>query len=75
MKGLPGMRYAGFFWKSNGKLWKVLNWRCGLASSYFCFEKVIAVNFFFFFLVFFFLFVGPHPRHTEVPRLGTELEL
>ena len=28
---------------------------------------------FFFFLIFFFL--GPHPRHIEVPRLGGELEL
>ena len=24
---------------------------------------------------FFFVFLGPHPRHTEFPRLGVELEL
>ena len=29
-------------------------------------------NTFFFFLAF---FLGPHMRHMEVPRLGTELEL
>ena len=29
--------------------------------------------FFFFFLLF--CFLGPHPRHTEVPRLGVESEL
>ena len=27
------------------------------------------------FLDFFFFFLGPHPRHMEVPRLGAELEL
>ena len=27
------------------------------------------------FLFFFFCFLGPHLRHTEVPRLGVELEL
>ena len=26
-------------------------------------------------LFFFFVFLGPHPWHTEVPRLGVELEL
>ena len=30
---------------------------------------------FFFFFFFFFCFLGPHPRHTEVPRLGVESEL
>ena len=29
----------------------------------------------FFFLVFLFAFLGLHLRHTEVPRLGIELEL
>ena len=29
----------------------------------------------FFFLSFFFIFLGPHPQHMEVPRLGIELEL
>ena len=24
---------------------------------------------------FFFVFLGPHPQHTEVPRLGVESEL
>ena len=28
-----------------------------------------------FFFFFFFVFLGPHPRHMEVPRLGVELEL
>ena len=27
------------------------------------------------FVCLFFVFLGPHPRHTEVPRLGIELEL
>ena len=27
------------------------------------------------FLFFFFVFLGPHPRHMEDPRLGIELEL
>ena len=31
------------------------------------------LSFLFFFL--FFCFLGPHPRHMEVPRLGVELEL
>ena len=31
--------------------------------------------FFFPFLIFFFFFLGPHPWHMEVPRLGAELEL
>ena len=26
-------------------------------------------------LGFFFCFLGPHPRHMEIPRLGVELEL
>ena len=26
-------------------------------------------------LFFFFVFLGPHPRHMEVPRLGAELKL
>ena len=26
-------------------------------------------------LVYFFAFIGPHPRHMEVPRLGVESEL
>ena len=30
---------------------------------------------FFFFFFFFFFFLGPHMGHTEVPRLGLELEL
>ena len=25
--------------------------------------------------LFFFFFLGPHPQHTEVPRLGVESEL
>ena len=29
----------------------------------------------FFFFVFFFVFLGPHLRHMEVPRLGIELEM
>ena len=34
-------------------------------------------NFFFFlhFFFFFLLFLGPHSRHMEVPRLGVESEL
>ena len=36
--------------------------------SFFCFFS----SFFFFF--FFLVFLGPHPWHTEVPRLGTESE-
>ena len=31
--------------------------------------------FFFLFLFLSFVFLGPHPWHTEVPRLGVELEL
>ena len=31
--------------------------------------------FFFFFFFFFLLFLGPHPRHMEVPRLGIESKL
>ena len=31
--------------------------------------------FFLFFFFFFFCFLGPHPQHTEVPRLGVPLEL
>ena len=27
------------------------------------------------FFFFFFVFIGPHPRHIEVSRLGVELEL
>ena len=34
----------------------------------------LSLFFFFFFLVFL-LFIGPLPRHMEVPRLGVELEL
>ena len=26
-------------------------------------------------ILFFFFFLGPHPRHMEVPRLGVQLEL
>ena len=33
------------------------------------------VNQYFFFLSFFFVFLGPHPWHTEGPRLGVESEL
>ena len=29
----------------------------------------------FFFFFCFFSFLGPHPQHTEVPRLGVESEL
>ena len=36
-------------------------------------ETVFPHCIFFFFLCFFFL--GPHPRHMEIPRLGVELEL
>ena len=36
-------------------------------------EKKILRLFFFFF--FFLVFLGPHPQHMEVPRLGVELEL
>ena len=28
-----------------------------------------------FIYLFIFAFLGPHPKHTEVPRLGVELEL
>ena len=31
--------------------------------------------FFFFFFFFFFVFIGPHLRHMEVPRLGVQSEL
>ena len=30
---------------------------------------------FFFFFFFFFCFLGPHPQHMEIPRLGVKLEL
>jgi len=36
---------------------------------------MIFLLFFFYFLFLFFVFLGPHPWHTEVPRLGVELEL
>ena len=36
-------------------------------------DKYIYMSIFFFFAFFFFL--GPHPWHVEVPRLGNELEL
>ena len=29
----------------------------------------------FYFLIFFLSFLGPHPQHMEVPRLGVESEL
>ena len=28
-----------------------------------------------YFILFYFCFLGPHPRHMEVPRLGVESEL
>ena len=31
--------------------------------------------FFFFFFFFLFVFLGPHPWHMEVPRLGAQLRL
>ena len=31
--------------------------------------------FFFFFFFFFSCFLGPHPQHMEIPRLGVESEL
>ena len=43
-----------------------------------CFSGVLFVGWlvFFVFLRFFcFCFLGPHPQHMEVPRLGVELEL
>ena len=33
------------------------------------------LQFFFFFFFFFFCFLGPHPQHMEVPRLGVKQEL
>ena len=37
--------------------------------------QYIHILFLSFFLSFFFFFLGPHPRHMEVPRLGVESEL
>ena len=37
--------------------------------------KLQVLIFFFFFFFFFLVFLGPYPQHTEVPRLGAELEL
>ena len=34
---------------------------------------ILVIRFFFFF--FFLVFLGPHPRHMEVPRLGVKSEL
>ena len=34
-----------------------------------------SLSLFFFFFFFFFGFLGPHPWHMEIPRLGVELEL
>ena len=34
-------------------------------------KKHFCLNFIFFFLI----FLGPHPQHMEVPRLGVKLEL
>ena len=38
--------------------------------------KFLSISFWpFFFFFFFLVFLGPCPLHTEVPRLGVELEL
>ena len=44
---------------------------CPLAS----FTSVLSFFFFFFFFFLTFVFLGPHPRHMAVPRLGVQLEL
>ena len=36
---------------------------------------ILLNNFFFFFFFFFFVFLGPHPRHMEVPKVGVKSEL
>ena len=35
----------------------------------------ISTNYLFIYFYFYFGSLGPHPRHMEVPRLGTEWEL
>ena len=37
--------------------------------------RVVLGNVIITYCLFFFFFLGPHPRHMEVPRLGVELEL
>ena len=39
------------------------------------FSKIKQYVIFFVVFVFFFYFLGPHPQHMEVPRLGVESEL
>ena len=38
-------------------------------------DKEFVWNFLFFFFFFFLVYLGQHPWHMEVPRLGVELEL
>ena len=38
-------------------------------------KSAVSLGLFFLFLSFFFCFLGPHPQHREVPRLGVESEL
>ena len=40
-----------------------------------CFQTHVSGSPYFFFLSFFFGFIGPHPWHMEVPRLGLKSEL
>ena len=47
------------------------NWNCYKTKLYFL---LIAEFSLCYFILFYFSFLGPHPRHTEVPRLGMELE-
>ena len=47
-------------------------WVCEQSLS--CTRGKAALIFIFYFL-FIFVFSGPHPPHTEVPRLGVESEL
>ena len=41
-------------------------------KSYGCMVVIVAVLYLFIYL---FCFLGPHPRHMEVPRLGVQSEL
>ena len=50
-----------------GMIYQTLN--CSFTS---CTNQVFPLAFFFFF---FFVFLGPHPQHMEVPRLGVKSEL
>ena len=58
----------------NAQVSGFIPWACVLASLGLG-SHILSMDAILVFFSFFFVFLGPHPWHMEVPRLGIELEL